>query len=103
MSNMTGVIKEIVKGYINNIDLADLELGIVTATNPLKIKISNGLTLSKNLIMVPERLLKEEYRVRFLGEYRTIVFDDMKLKAEDKVIMIKDVGGEKYLVIDRVM
>lgn len=103
MSSMSNVIKEIIGGYVNNIDICNLELGIVESNEPISIKIANGMVLPSSLLILPENLVREKYTVSFLGEERSLYFRDKKLKAGEQVVMIKGVGGEKYLVIDRVV
>ena len=103
MSSLTSVIKEIVRGYVSNLDISDLQMGSVVSENPIKVKIENGMVLPKSLLIIPEKLVREEYRVSYYGEERTMIFRDKKLKVGDSVIMVKGVGGGKYLVIDRVI
>lgn len=100
---ISGQIKEIIKGYINNAKLSDLVLGVVTVATPLKIKIENGLEISEKFLIVPEGLSRETYKIEVLGEEKTVVFKDVMLKVGDKVAMIKAVGGQKYYVLDRVI
>lgn len=100
---ISGQIKEIIKGYVNNAKLSDLVLGVVTGTTPLKIKIENGLEIPEKFLIIPERLSKGIYKTEVLGEEKAVTFKDITLDLGHKVAMIKATGGQKYYVLDRVI
>jgi len=82
---MTDYIKQIVGNYLNNKELADLEIGVVTSKSPLLIKIPNLIEpIGNSFLIVP---------VRLNGSF----------ELKDKVAMLKSMGGQKYYILDKVV
>lgn len=82
---MVDYIKEIVKNYLNNKELADLEIGVIVSENPLKIKIPNLIEpIGTAFIIIPVRL-------------------NNSFEIDDKVAMLKAMGGQKYYILDKVV
>lgn len=78
-------IKEIVKNYLNNKEMADLEIGVIVSKSPLKIKIPNLIEpIDTAFIIVPIRL-------------------NNSFEINDKVAMLKAMGGQKYYLLDKVV
>lgn len=58
--------------------------GKVVSVSPLEINVEQKLTLGRLQLIVAERLITEQ------------------LKKNDEVILIRQQGGQKYVVIDRI-
>lgn len=58
--------------------------GKVVSVSPLEINVEQKLILGRLQLIVAERLIKEQ------------------LKKNDEVILIRQQGGQKYVVIDRI-
>lgn len=105
----------------------DIRYGTVITEKPLTIKVTNNFILPESLLVVPERLTDYEIEVTVKPEYgwatneksggssydlfashaHDIYFDRKKitvhgaLKLNDKVVLIRQSGGQKFLVADR--
>ena len=82
MTKLTALIKKIAIDAINASKPTTVCFGTVTAINPLSIRISQLIELS------PATLIQ------------TSAVKD-KLAVGDEVIMIRQQGGQKYLVLDK--
>lgn len=99
-------VKKIIEGYMNNSELADMEIAEIVSMSPVKIKVADiAEPLDGSFIIVPERLIKDTYYI-FLddSEIQTkITLVDHILKVGDKVVLMKAKGGQKYFVLDKVV
>jgi hypothetical protein len=75
-----------------------VQLGSVTQINPLKVLVDNRLELTEDLFIMPEYLTEqkitigtEEYEIR------------RALTAGDKLLLIRMQGGQRYVIMDRVV
>ena len=85
----TGLIPIIKLAAINvmeNSQMCDLRYGMVKSTDPLTVQISSKFTIPQSLLVVPERLKKEED----------------KLKVGDKIALLRQQGGQSYFILDRI-
>jgi hypothetical protein len=72
--------------------------GKVTRTNPLEVNVDQRFTLDKNFLVVSETLT--EYRVQIGSSEYTI---RPGLQLGDSVILLRVQGGQKFLIVDRVV
>ena len=93
----------------------DFLFGKVTSVSPLKITIEQKLTLGSAQLVIPRSLT--DYTVPVTVDWNTEQSDSHKhqvsgqktmtihneLKNGDEVILLKQKGGQKYLVLDRVV
>ena len=93
----------------------DFLYGKVTSVSPLKIMVEQKLTLGSAQLVVPRSLT--DYTVPVTIDWNTEQSDSHKhqisgvknmtihngLKTGDEVILLKKKGGQKYLVLDRVV
>lgn len=101
----------------------DLRIGTVTSVKPLKVQISNQLTIPSSLLVVPEHLTDHEIEVEMDwtttdtsggGTYEAFASHNHKvtgkkkmkvynaLKKNDKVALLRKAGGQQFLIIDRI-
>ena len=94
---------------------ADIMFGTVVSASPIKIQVSQKLTLSSMQLVVPRSLTKytlsmtydfgcsetEEHTHELKGT--TEVTIDNSLQTGDRVVLIKQDGGQKYFVMDKVV
>lgn len=92
-----------------------LEVGTVLTSNPLKIQLTQKLTLSSMQLIIPRHLTKytvpmtynleceeiESHKHKIAGT--TSVTIDNSLKSGDKVLLVRQDGGQKYVVFDKVV
>lgn len=96
---------------------ADVMSGTVIAASPLKIKVEQRFDIDSAQLIVPERLTDYKVSVTFDGEtekagttehfhkYGGEVTMTVRnaLESGDKVALIRQQGGQKFLIIDRVV
>ena len=78
--------------------------GTVKAVNPLKVQIDSKVIV-ENFFVVSERLTKHEVvaeQEHEQGIVRTVMVIDNSLKVNDKVIVLRQQGGKKYIILDRI-
>lgn len=82
----TGILKIVkiaAKEVMANEQLCDWRTGIVVSINPLKVQITPQLVLPKSVLTVPLRLQED-------------------LKNGDKVALLRQKGGQSYLILDKI-
>ena len=72
--------------------------GTVTKTNPLEVNVEQRFTLTRDFLVLTERLT--EYKTTIAGQEVVI---RKGLQAGDKVILLRVQGGQQYIVWDRVV
>lgn len=86
MPDLVDSIKLAALNLIENQLLSTFMFGVVTKASPLEILVEQRLSLDENFLVLPKTLVENE-----------------PLKKNDKVVLIRQHGGQKYLVIDRVV
>ena len=104
----------------------DLRYGTVTSASPLKIQVTNQFILPKSVLIVPEHLTDYEVEITTSGygwktenksggsgessfashnhninESKRIVKVHGALKVGDKVVLLRQRGGQFYFILDR--
>lgn len=85
VTNLTQLIKKIAEDARKAAKLCNIVIGTVLKVKPLKIKVNQKLILTGEFL------------------YLTETVSDKKLSKDDKVVMIRADGGQKYLVVDRMV
>ena len=104
---------------------SNVVFGTVTSASPLKIQISSKITLEKEMLMLTRNVtefetdittvnwftentsggagyaLFESHKHELKGKKHIIVHN--QLKSGEKVVLIKEQGGQRYIVLDRVV
>lgn len=83
--NLLQIIKQIAKDERQNSRPCDVMIGTVAKTNPLKISISNKVTIDKDFFTMTLRASQLIY------------------SKGDKVAMIQAQGGQNFVIIDKVV
>lgn len=78
-------IKKAAIDAVNASQPSDFCFGKVTSDNPLKILVEQKMTLGKAQLVMTETVSKAS------------------LKVNDEVILLKKKGGQKYLILDKVV
>lgn len=84
-SNLTQLIKQIAKQERIASDPCDVLIGRVVDASPLKVYISSKCQPDDDFL------------------YVTKTADDAKLKKDDKVVLIRLQGGQRFLLLDKVV
>lgn len=81
--------------------MCDLRYGTVVSVSPLKIQITNLLTLPQSVLVVPQHLTNHTVTMNVDGADKNVTIKNA-LKAGDKVALIRKTGGQSYYILDRV-
>lgn len=117
MADATELLK-LIKQAANDANSAskpvNVVFGTVIAADPLQVQLEQKIILEEDQLIVPEYLTdhdvdihigdweteeSEEHKHKITGDKKVTVLN--ALKAEDTVIMIRQQGGQQFLVIDR--
>lgn len=109
-------IKTIVGDYMDASDVSTFLYGTVVSASPVSVFVNEKLTLSSEFIVIPRWLTDYEYDVEIkyptdtggspshdhaLTSVKKIKIKNA-LKPGDRVILIRQHGGQQYLILDRV-
>ena len=119
-SGLIQLFKQTALDAMENSQVCDLRFGEVVSIEPLKIKVTNQLTIPSSLLFVPEHLTKREVPVYVdwytenppddssVGEHnhsvngsKTIIIDN-ELRIGDRVALLRKQGGQSYFILDRI-
>lgn len=79
-----------------------LAFGKVVAVNPLKINIEQKMALGKEQLILCKHLTERNIDMTINGDRETVTVHE-QLKNGEEVILMRMQGGQKYLVLDRVV
>lgn len=97
---------------------ADVMSGTILSVKPLKVQVEQRFEVSGDMVIVPERLTDHEIKVtveksntkeagepQHQHEYggELVIKVHGALKKGDRVQMIRQQGGQKFLIIDKVV
>ena len=83
-NDLLNIVKKAAIEAVNASQPSDFCFGKVTSVKPLKISVEQKMTLGSAQLVLTETISKT-------------------IKASDEVILLKKKGGQKYLVLDRVV
>lgn len=115
-------IKDVVAGVMHNASLTDIEIGEVISENPLIIQTEDKIPISQDSIILTKNtcLHSIDMEVDHLTENRAggggyaefashnhgyfgrktyLVHNELKIG--DKVILLRESGGQRYIALDR--
>lgn len=98
--NLLETIKTASIDAINASKPVEIVFGIVLSVNPLKINLEQKLTLSESFLIVPEEFTDRKINIVIDDEEKEIEIKNA-LKIDDKLILARLQGGQKYLVLSR--
>ncbi|MFB5267079.1 DUF2577 domain-containing protein [Paenibacillus enshidis] len=82
---MLDIIKKASLGAVSSANPVHVLFGSVVGTNPLEINIDQRFTLPRELLILPESVVNQEW------------------ESGDKVLLLRVQGGERYVILDRVV
>lgn len=100
----TGIIDTVKRAAMEameNDKPTDLRYGKVVSVSPLKVQVTNQFTIPSSMLVVPQHLTNYEVSVT-LDEDRKKMTIHNALQVNDKVALIRQKGGQSYLILDRV-
>ena len=98
--NLLESIKTASIDAINASKPVEIVFGIVLSIEPLKIDLEQKLTLSESFLIVPEEFTDRKINIVIDDEEKEIEIKNT-LKVDDKLILARVQGGQKYLVLSR--
>ena len=99
--SLTGGMKLAAKQLLEDGQMCDIRYGTVVSASPLKVQITNLLTLPESVLVVPEHLTDHTMEIELDGITRVIKMLNA-LKVGDKVALLRKTGGQSYFILDRV-
>lgn len=75
--------------------------GNVISVNPLKIQIEQKLTLSEEFLILTKNVIDYNVQVKIDNTVKNIVIYN-GLSINNKVMLLRIQGGQKYIVFDKV-
>ena len=117
---MIEIVKQAAVEAVNAADPSGLEYGTVISADPLKVRLDTKEILDEGFFILTNNVRKYQTKIKIdKGELKkslvgtdnehTHEFPDEftitvnnELKADDKVILIKQQGGQKYVILDKI-
>lgn len=81
---------------------ADVMSGTVVNAKPLKIKVEQRFDIESGQLIVPEHLTDRTAQMEIDGFMRSVKTYG-SLKTGEKVVLLRKQGGQKFLVLDRMV
>lgn len=101
MDNLTALIKRAAMEAVEAGKPTKVVYGQVYSKSPLKVKVSEKLILTSDVLIVPEYLTDHEITLKDSTNAETKHTIKNALNTGDRVIMIRNNGGQQYFIIDR--
>ena len=95
-------IKKAALDAVNASQPSDFCFGKVTSVSPLKITIEQRMTLGAAQLVLTRNVTDFKTEIINGDETKEITIHNA-LRVDDEVILLKQKGGQKYLVLDRVV
>ena len=95
-------IKKAAIDAVENIKPVNIVFGKIDSTIPLSVNVENKLTLSNEQLIMRDIFKVYELKCEVDGKVGVARLD-LKLKPGDDVILFRIQGGQKYLILDRVV
>lgn len=100
-TGLIDIVKRAALEAVANSQICDLRYGTVVSTSPLRVQITNQLTIPSTLLVVPEQLTNYRVNMYIDGETKTVTVYNA-LKVDDKVALLRKQGGQSYFILDRI-
>lgn len=103
MPDATELVRLIKKTAVDAVQAAkpaNVMFGKVTSVKPLKIMVEQKLTLGASQLVLSRNVTDFQTTATIKGENTTITVHN-GLAVGDKVILIRQQGGQKFIVTDR--
>lgn len=102
-TGLIDIMKRASLDAMSNEQLCDLRYGQVVSESPLRVQISNQLTIPSSLLVVPEHLTNHSVSVSIddVTGTKTMTINGA-LKVGDKVALLRKQGGQSYFILDRI-
>lgn len=103
--DLVGAIQQIIQDNLAEQKLTELAAGTVTSANPLKIKVTADLPeLTADVFILTEavKAWDEEVTIEYNGGIpQTAIIHHKGLQIGDKVVLLRVLKGQKYIILSR--
>lgn len=100
MSELVGVIQQIVQNTIEAMKMADKATGTVESVSPLRVKIDSSIQSVPSAALLLTDTVRERV-VPVQGGEGTVTIRE-GLKEGDRVLMVKVQNGQQYIILSRI-
>lgn len=100
--DLVEVIKKIVIETMNTNYPLTMMYGTVISTSPLKINVEQKMVLESSFLILTRNVTNYSASVNIDGQNRTVTIPNA-LKRGDNVILLREQGGQKFVVMDKVV
>ena len=104
--DLIGAIQQIIQANLEAQKLTELEAGTVTGVSPLKIKVTADLPDLPEDVFVLTEAVKTWDEVAVVdypgGTSQTVTIHHKGLQVGDKVVLLRVLKGQKYIILSRV-
>lgn len=101
-NDLLNIVKKAAVEAVNASQPSDFSFGKVTSANPLKILVEQKMTLGAAQLILTRNVTDFKTKVTIDEIVKTLTVHNA-LQVGDEVILLKKKGGQKYLVLDRVV
>lgn len=101
LTDLLNIVKKAAVDAVNASQPADFYFGKVTSVKPLKILVEQKMTLGSAQLVLTRNVTDFKTKVTIDEKKEMTVHN--ALRIGDEVILLKKKGGQKYLVLDRVV
>ena len=98
------MLQQIAQDAVRSMNLTDACYGTVSEVNPIRIRLDSRLEIPADLIRLLSSVRKQSHDHEFLGGSlvsQTVTVPE--LKAGDRLLLLKVMGGSMYIVLDKVV
>ena len=100
MSELVGVIQQIVQNTIEAMKMADKATGTVESVSPLRVKIDSSIQSVPSAALLLTDTVRERV-VPVQGGEGTVTIRE-GLKEGDRVLMLKVQNGQQYIILSSI-
>ena len=101
MSELIGVIQQIVQNVIQGMNLTDKATGTVLSIDPLSVQVDMNMPPLPDAAILLTDAVKERVAPVQGGEGGTVMVSE-GLKPGDKVLMLRVQRGQQYIILSRI-
>lgn len=101
-NDLVKIIQKIVIETVNTNYPLSMMYGTVISTSPLKINVEQKMVLDAPFLMLSKSVTYQSTSIIIDGQTKTITLTNA-LKVGEQVVLLRQQGGQKFLVLDRVV
>ena len=106
MADYTGLVRAMKQAGVSAVSAekpVSICFGNVISESPLKVQIDQKLTLSAAQLVLTESVTDHDVEMTINGSAKQTYTIHNNLSVGDEVVLLRQQGGQKYIVIDKVV